>query len=60
MKYWTHQEYCNPRESDVVEADSAVEWVFVSGLAVGVVLVPVDAVGRVPQSGLHRGVALLK
>ena len=38
-----YQEDGDPSKSDVVEGDGALERVLLAGLAVGVVLVPVDA-----------------
>ena len=50
-----HQEYRNPGQADVVEADGPVEGVGGAGGAGGVVLVPVDTALSVPlHCLLHR------
>lgn len=56
----TDQEDGNPGEADVVKRDGALEGVVPLGLALGVVLVPVDAglvCGDVVAPGESRGVA---
>ena len=54
----TYKENGDPGEADVVEGDGPAERVDFSGLAVGVVQVPVDAVGLVEEARLEVGHAL--
>ena len=54
----TYKENGDPGEADVVEGDGPAERVDFSGLAVGVVQVPVDAVGLVEEPRLEVGHAL--
>lgn len=45
-----YQEYCHPRQSDIIERDCSLEWVAAELCAVSVILIPVDA------RGLRRGI----
>ena len=54
----TYKENGDPGEADVVEGDGPTERVDFAGLAVGVVQVPVDAIGLVEEAGLEAGHAL--
>ena len=54
----SYQEDGHPREADVVEGDGPVEGIHLAGLAVGVVLVPVDALAGVPQPRLDGAEAV--